>query len=211
MAHERTDAIESIALRLIHERGYHAVSLRDIAAEVELHVSSLYNYYASKDELLATVTLRALTDLQSRVSEAVGRESEPIGRLRALIQADIEFHLEYPEKGSVITTEHRSLVKGSARDRIRDEIKAFERNVMAILEDGVRAGVVHVQDVQMAAYLITTSCARTSVWYKANGRLSKQEIVEAFADLLIRAVHVPQPEAAPGSRSVGTSPGAASL
>jgi len=45
---EKFDAILGAALRLIHEKGYEQVSMREIAREVNLPIASVYQYFPNK-------------------------------------------------------------------------------------------------------------------------------------------------------------------
>ncbi|MGB5548735.1 MAG: TetR/AcrR family transcriptional regulator [Polyangiales bacterium] len=45
---EKFDAILAAALRLIHEKGYEQVSVREIAREVNLPIASVYQYFPNK-------------------------------------------------------------------------------------------------------------------------------------------------------------------
>jgi AcrR family transcriptional regulator len=45
---EKFDAILAAALRLIHEKGYEQVSMREIAREVGLPIASVYQYFPNK-------------------------------------------------------------------------------------------------------------------------------------------------------------------
>lgn len=157
-----------------------------------MHVSSLYNYFSSKDKLLSTLTLAALDEFSACVIDSWQEDETPVERLKQLIESDVLFHLENPEKGNVIVTEVRSLVKGPDRDEIRARIKTFEYRVMELLSHGVERGDFQVPDVRLAAYLITTSCARTAAWYRPGGKLSKVAIAEMFSEMLIRSVSNPR-------------------
>jgi len=49
------DRILHAAVRLFSDRGYDKVSMRDIAAAVGIKAASIYNHYASKEELLKSI------------------------------------------------------------------------------------------------------------------------------------------------------------
>ena len=68
------------ALRLIHEKGYEQVSMREIAREVGLPIASVYQYFPNKDALLAAlVELAAAVEGSTAPSEAEAEGWSPEG------------------------------------------------------------------------------------------------------------------------------------
>jgi AcrR family transcriptional regulator len=52
---ETKDKIFDVSIELFSKKGFNAVSIRDIAAEVGIKQSSLYNHFTSKDEILKDI------------------------------------------------------------------------------------------------------------------------------------------------------------
>ncbi len=59
---ERKQRVERAALALFRERGFHGVGLRDIAAEAELSIGNIYNYYSGKEPMFAAILERLYRD-----------------------------------------------------------------------------------------------------------------------------------------------------
>ena len=55
--------ISKIALNLFAERGYAAVSMRQIAAKVGLQVGALYNYFPDKQTMLSELLINHMENL----------------------------------------------------------------------------------------------------------------------------------------------------
>ncbi|MAG30995.1 MAG: hypothetical protein CL908_08905 [Deltaproteobacteria bacterium] len=79
---ERTaERILDAAERLFGERGYEGTSLRDVADAVGLRIPSLYNHFASKDDLYAAVLDRTIVPVFELLDYAV--DTAPTGLLDA--------------------------------------------------------------------------------------------------------------------------------
>src|SRR5690606_3345912 len=63
------EAIRRAAIDLIAERGFEAVTLRDLADAVGIQAGSLYRYFPSKNALLLTIMEEHLEDLTGREAE----------------------------------------------------------------------------------------------------------------------------------------------
>src|SRR5262245_55448278 len=80
------EKILDVAEQLFAERGYDGTTLRDVATRVGVRAPSLYNHFASKDELYAAVLERGIgpvIELLTRTAAAAeGQPSDP-GKLVA--------------------------------------------------------------------------------------------------------------------------------
>lgn len=77
--------ILEVALKLMGERGVHAMSMRSLASHCGLNVATLYHYFASKDEILAGVIEHR--DYESLLATAppIDLDAPPRQRLAALL------------------------------------------------------------------------------------------------------------------------------
>ncbi|AKA01352.1 MULTISPECIES: TetR/AcrR family transcriptional regulator [Streptomyces] len=81
--------IADTALRLFLERGYDAVGIRDVAAEADVAVTTLFSHFASKEALV----FEQDTDFEQRLTQAVTARAphEPLlpalrGEIQALVR-----------------------------------------------------------------------------------------------------------------------------
>src|SRR3712207_1553246 len=88
-------AIRRAGLRLIYRRGFEAMSLRELAAEVGIQAASLYNHIHTKQELLFDLVREHMETLLTQTDAAL--DKAPAGateRLRAFIAHHILYHLD---------------------------------------------------------------------------------------------------------------------
>jgi AcrR family transcriptional regulator len=85
------------ATRLFADRGFEAVSMRQLAAELGCSAMTPYRYFASKEELFARVRTEAFRRFADRQARAAADGADARDRLRRLGQAYIDFALDEPE------------------------------------------------------------------------------------------------------------------
>ena len=57
---DRKAEILSVAAKLFRERGYSAVSMRDLAQALDIKAASLYNHITSKQEILVLIVIKMI-------------------------------------------------------------------------------------------------------------------------------------------------------
>ena len=93
-AHNRRRDILDAAAGLFARRGFHAASMREIAAAAGMLPGSLYYHFPSKDELLLAVYEEGVRRIADRLDVAVTQAETPWARLEAACVAHLEMLLE---------------------------------------------------------------------------------------------------------------------
>ena len=90
------------AERLFSERGYHGVSMDEIATASGITKPMLYDYFGSKEGLFLACVERARGRLFEEIASAVRGASEPEEALRAGVEAFLSFADEQRETWTVL-------------------------------------------------------------------------------------------------------------
>lgn len=69
---ERVEHLLAVTRRLVGQRGNDAVSMREIAAEAGVPISSVYQYYPDKTALLRAIIVQYLDEIRTRLARALG-------------------------------------------------------------------------------------------------------------------------------------------
>jgi AcrR family transcriptional regulator len=181
------ERLKRAAVSLFHERGYHATSVRRLAARAGLDGASVYYHFPSKQRLLVSILEGVMNDLIATVERAVSKAGpSPAEQLRAAIVANAFFHGSSPREAAISDTELRGLSRANLAKVIalRDQ---HERIFREILERGHDQGLWHT-DVRLACFIIMAICNEISHWYRPAGRLSLHQIAAFDADFVMSAL-----------------------
>jgi AcrR family transcriptional regulator len=158
--------LQEAALVQFAERGYHGVSMRELAAATGVQASSLYAHVPSKEQLLRDLVLVAHEEHRARLRAAlIETGDDPCEQLAGCVRAHVAFHVTYPLLATVANNELHALSAASEREvrLVRGEAEQLLRD---IIERGVRRGVFHVADTWLATAAIGGMGIRTAVWYR---------------------------------------------
>jgi len=90
VAHQE-QAVVAAAVRLFTERGYGAVTLADIAAEVGLARNSLYRYFPTKASILMHWYRTEIPALAQRAADLLSGDDAPAQRIERWADAQIDY------------------------------------------------------------------------------------------------------------------------
>ncbi|MGM9481682.1 TetR/AcrR family transcriptional regulator [Roseateles sp. NT4] len=80
----REEAIVASVNRLLAEKGFEAMTVDEVVADVGIGKASLYKHFTSKEELAAAAMVRVLDRALEEVARLRGSELDAVARLKAL-------------------------------------------------------------------------------------------------------------------------------
>ena len=92
----RRQVILDAAEAIMQANGIHGLNVDLIAHETQLAKGTIYLYFKSKEEILATLTLKARNLLFQAFKEAVSKHDSPIEQLKSVVYANYQFYQENP-------------------------------------------------------------------------------------------------------------------
>jgi AcrR family transcriptional regulator len=180
----RTQQIIDAAARVFRQKGYDGATLRDIAKEAGLLPGSLYYHIRSKEELLRLIVEQPIQDLHAHLEAIVGSEASPAEKLAQAIAAHLRaFETHYP---CLFVHLHNLLQVDTMRPRMQKRAKRYEEFWQQILSQGVKTGEFPPEiDVKVVSFAILGMLNWMHRWYRQDGRLSMEEIIQQFTGLVL--------------------------
>jgi TetR/AcrR family transcriptional regulator, fatty acid biosynthesis regulator len=141
------------ALQLSAERGFGALSLREIARESGIAATGFYRHFRDLDELGLVLVDEVALALRQLIREARSRFREQGGRTRASVEAFMDYAHQKPHLFRLLLGER---LGGSSafRTALRKEIDRFVAELSDDLEAQARAAKQPTADIPFAAEAI---------------------------------------------------------
>lgn len=180
MLRVREDAIVAAVNRLLAEKGYEAMTVDEVAAEVGIAKASLYKHFPSKEALAAAAMVKVLDRALAEV-EALGTEAAlaPIDRLRAAARWTMRMQLagEMP----TLPAQNSALRAALLADRgYLDRLLMLSEQLGGWIEAAQAAGEIDTAlPAEVVLYtLFARACDPVLGMLQASGRHDDAQIVE---------------------------------
>jgi AcrR family transcriptional regulator len=152
----RREQVVEVARRLFGERGTTDVSMDEIAAEAGVSRSTVYVYFANRDELLRACLKGMHDQLLETIALTWDEDAEPIHRLERLIEGMLERIDDSPAFFRLAMTTQGMVIQGG--EAVGTELASIGLNIARLLRDlyvdGVSSGTFRDIDPDMAVNLV---------------------------------------------------------
>jgi AcrR family transcriptional regulator len=180
-------AIREAGLDLVHEHGFEAMSLRQLAARVGLQPGSLYNHIETKQDLLFDLIHNHMVELLASIDEELEGIRDPLERLKAFIAFHLTYHIQRKREVFIGTSELRSLEPKNRRQIVALR-KNYEERLYEILEQGVGKKLFKIEDIRVSTYAILAMLTGICTWYDAKGRVDRKTLIDIHTRLVLQGV-----------------------
>ncbi|NDZ18761.1 TetR/AcrR family transcriptional regulator [Variovorax sp. WS11] len=192
----RKDLIVRAASEAFFDHGYHDCTVDMIAERLSGTKAIVYYYFDDKHSILEEIFKRALSEAQEVIRKAIDQGSDPRAKLAAFARLYASWVVDNQRVVGVIWREERSLSL-RARETVALERRKMDDLVALIIREGVSKGQFLVEDVRTTARAISGMISYTYSWWRSDRRLSRENIADYYAGVVLRMVGVP--ESAPSS------------
>jgi len=129
------------ALELFSEKGYHNVSMHEIAEKAEFAVGTLYKFFRNKEDLYKSLIAEQADRFHEALTKAIEGADDEIEKLRNYVRAKKEvfaanisvIRLYFAETGGASFS-----VKAGLDKEIRERYEQFLRTLASVFESGIK-------------------------------------------------------------------------
>ncbi|MGD0312517.1 MAG: TetR/AcrR family transcriptional regulator [Acidimicrobiales bacterium] len=152
----RRDQVIDVARRLFGERGTTDVPMDEIAAAAGVARSTVYVYFANRDELLRACLKGMHEQLLDAIAEVWEHDDEPAHRLERLVEALLDRIDDNPAFFRLALLTQGTVIQGG--EAVGTELALIGLNVARLISDlyvdGVESGIFRALDPDRAIDLI---------------------------------------------------------
>ncbi len=152
----KRDNFLQVSLKLIHEKGFKATTMRDIAERMDFDVSNSYNYIKSKHDILEFFLFHTSQEFHSAMDNILASNYRTDEKLKQVISAHIQVAANKPFEVALMVNEWRNLKEPKYSEYI--ELRnLYEQKMAKLLRAGIKDKSFKDLDVKVATAVILSS------------------------------------------------------
>ena len=183
----RKEEILKVAAILFKEKGYSAISMRDIAAKMDIKAASLYNHISGKQEILAAIILEVAIEFTKGMERVISQKSSSLKKIEKLIELHIEITLNHSEALASLNNDwmHLEGENLSAFIKMKD---GYENNFRNIIKQGIETNEIKPYQPEVILFSILSTLRTLYLWHEKRGKLDVNVLKKDMVSVLIKGI-----------------------
>lgn len=161
---DRKTEIITVAAKLFKEKGYSAVTMRDIAQAMDIKAASLYNHIKSKQEILVLIIIEIAEEFTATMNEVVNSSETTIKKIERIIQLHIDITLRNADALACLNNDWMHLADAELTYFIKMR-EDYEENFRTIIKKGIADGEIKNLNLEVIVFSILSTLRTLYLWY----------------------------------------------
>ena len=169
-------SIVKTAAKLIRERGYVAMSMRDLADEMGVKAASIYNHISSKNQILELIIMQLAKEFIEQI-KAVDQTPKASLQLQQIIEHHIDLSIERPNSIAVLNNdwihlnEEQLVIFKQMRSQYEDELRL-------IIEKGIAQNEFKPIHSEIIMFSLLSTLRNLHLWIKKRGGIEQSILID---------------------------------
>ena len=174
------------AAQLFKEKGYSAVTMRDLAASVGIKAASLYNHITSKQQILSEIILDIAQQFTDGIETIATQETDAISKLKAVVSQHITLTADNPYGMAALNNDWMHL-EGQLEYYLKLR-SAYEKQFKTIVLEGQELGELKDVNSEILLFSILTTLRNLYLWIPKKADLEKDKLIEELSEILLQGI-----------------------
>src|SRR5690625_2031677 len=174
------------AARLFREKGYRAVSMRDLADALDIKASSLYNHIQSKEEILSSIILEVAEEYAQGIQHIQSEDISSIEKLKKLINLHIQIASKNSDGMAIVQKDWVHLEENLAyyKQLRRD----YESKFYQIIEEGLANNELRNAHPETIVFNLLSTLNTLYLWIPKKSNLDVAQLKIELPLLLLTGI-----------------------
>lgn len=183
----KKDAITKKAAALFRKKGFVASSMRELAENIGVEASSLYNHIGSKSEILQTICFKVANDFNLHIDELEKLQEDSLAKLENLVRFHVHMMVDLFDEVYVANHEWKQL-KEPYLSNFLNQRKIYEGRMIQIVKDGINEGTIKPIQPHVAVLTILSAVRGIEYWQRHKKEPGINDLENDMAEHLLHGL-----------------------
>jgi TetR/AcrR family transcriptional regulator, cholesterol catabolism regulator len=172
---------------LFRKKGFASSSMRELAENIGVEASSLYNHIGSKSEILQSICFKVANDFSTHLDEVEKSTGSSVDKMTSLIRFHIHMMLEAYDEVFVANHEWKQLKEPDLGNFLALR-KTYENALVEIISIGIKKGELRNIHPYVAVLTILSAVRGLEFWHRHKKNVSVKELENDMVNHLLNGL-----------------------
>ena len=184
---DRKKDIVAISAKLFKEKGYSAVTMRDIAQALDIKAASLYNHIKSKQEILSLIVIEIAEEYTNTIRAIESSEENSVLKIENVIQLHIDITVRNPDALASLNNDWMHLPEEELRYflQMREEYEDIFRR---IVKKGIADKEIKNLNSEVIIFSVLSTIRTLYLWYGKKKEFSAATLKSNLSKVLLEGI-----------------------
>lgn len=183
----RKEEIIKTAAKLFKEKGYSAVTMRDLATAMGIKAASLYNHIKSKQDILNAIIITIAEEFTEGMNAICRSEITNISKLERIVKLHVQ-----------ITSQNTNGMASLNNDwmHLEDQLEYYlqlrndyEEKFLNIIKAGISASEIKHSNPEIIMFSMLTTLRSLYLWIPKKEDLNTNNLAQSLSEVLIEGIN----------------------
>lgn len=181
----KKDVIIKKGAAIFRKKGFAASSMRELADNIGVEASSLYNHIGSKSEILQNICFKVANDFNVSLHDVEINNGNAVSKLAAIIRFHIHMMLDSYDEVFVANHEWKHLEEPYLSNFLNQR-KIYESSLVQIVSDGIKNNELKNLHPHVAVLIILSAVRGLEFWQRHKKNMN---VADLENDMVTHLIH----------------------
>jgi AcrR family transcriptional regulator len=183
----RKDEIINTAAKLFKEKGYSAVTMRDLATAMGMKAASLYNHINSKQDILKAIIISIAEDFTNGMNTIIKSEASNISKLKSIV--DLHVNITSNNTNGMASLNNDWMHLEDQLDYYLQLRNEYEASFLIIIKEGIFSSEIKNSNPEIIMFSMLTTLRSLYLWIPKKEDLNANDLANSLSEVLIEGIN----------------------
>ena len=183
----RKQEIINTAARLFKEKGYSAVTMRDLATAMGIKAASLYNHIASKQDILKSIIISIAEEFTAGMNQIMTSKTSTILKLKDIVALHVKITANNTNAMASLNNDWMHLEDQlDYYLQLRDD---YEHKFLDIINQGIATSELKKNNPEVIMFSMLSTLRSLYLWIPKKEDLNSENLANSLSAILIEGIN----------------------